>query len=97
MCQLGTISLTGEKYQGGLASIISEICSGCQTEMAFPTWSKVASQSGLQRWECNVAAVWGQMATGGGHAPLVEIMSVLGIPVMFKKSFIATEKEIADK
>ena len=97
MCQLGTISPTGETYRGGLASIISEKCSGCQTEMAFPTSSKVASQSGSQRWECNVAAVWGQMATGGGHAPLVEVMSVLGIPVMSKKSFIATEKEIAGK
>ena len=95
MCQLGTISLTGETYRGGLASIISAKCSGCQTEMAFPTSSKVDSQSGSQQWECNVAAVWGQMATEGGHAPLVETMSGLGIPVMSKKSFIVTEKEIA--
>lgn len=36
------------------------------------------------------------MATGGGgHAPLAETMSVFGIPVMSKKSFMATEKEIA--
>ena len=66
-------------------------------EIAFPTSSKVASLSGSTRWECNMAAVWGQMATGGGHAPLAEAMSVLGVPVMSKKSFIAIEKEIGSK
>ena len=30
-----------------------------------------------ERWE---------MSTGGGHAPLFETMSVLGVPVMTKKS-----------
>ena len=32
-----------------------------------------------------------QMATGGGFAPLQEQMSVLGIPVMTKRSFMKTE------
>ena len=36
--------------------------------------------------------MWGQMSTGGGHAPLSETISVLGIPVMTKKSFMATER-----
>jgi len=96
-CQLGTVSLTGETYRGGLASILSAKCSGCRMEIAFPTSSKVASVSGAKRWECNMAAVWGQMVTGGGHAPLAEAMSVLGVPVMSKKSFIAIEKEIGKK
>ena len=65
--------------------------------MVFPTSSKVASLSGSKRWECNVAAVWGQMATGGGHTPSAEAMTVLGVPVMSKKSFLATEKEIGCK
>ena len=63
-------------------------------EVAFPTSFKVTGLGGGQRWECNLAAVWGQMSTGGGHAPLTESMSVLGVPVMTKKSFIATEKAI---
>ena len=29
-----------------------------------------------------MAAVWGQMSTGGGHAHLREAMSVLGVPTM---------------
>ena len=48
-----------------------------------------------KRWESNVAAVWGQMATGGGHARLNEVMSLLGVPVMTKKMFIATERAVS--
>ena len=41
-----------------------------------------------------MAALWGQVVTEGGHSPLAEaVSSVLGVPVMSKKSFIATEKE----
>ncbi len=36
----------------------------------------------------------GQMVVGGGHSHLEEAMSVLGVPVMTKKSFINTERDI---
>ena len=35
-CQNGTISLTGERYQEGLAFVLSATCSGCRMEVAFP-------------------------------------------------------------
>ena len=41
-----------------------------------------------------MAAVWGQMTTGLGHSQLQESMSVIGIPVMTKASFIDTERDI---
>ena len=50
----------------------------------------------LSRWECNLAAVWGQMSTGGGHSKLEETLSVIGVPVMTKKSFIDTESDIGE-
>ena len=93
-CKNGSISLTGERYREGLASVLSATCSGCRMEVAFPTSSKVTGLGGDQQWECNLAAVWGQMSTGRGHAPLAETMSVLGVPVMTKKSFVATEKAL---
>ena len=66
-------------------------------EVAFPS-SMVTGLGGGggggQWWECNLAAVWGQMSTGGGNAPLSETMSVLGMPVMTKKSFVATKKAL---
>ena len=37
------------------------------------------------------------MATGGGYSTLQESMAVIGVPVMTKKSFIATEQMVADK
>ena len=41
-----------------------------------------------------MAAVCGQMSTGGGHSSIEKSMSMLGIPVMTKRSFIASEKQI---
>ncbi len=93
-CQQGTIMLTGERNREGLASVLSARCSSCRLKVAFPTASKVSGVRAGQRWEYNLAAVWGQMSTGGGPAPLAETMSVLGVPVMTKKSFMATEKAL---
>lgn len=42
----------------------------------------------------NLAAVWGQMSTGGGYSRLHETMSVLGVPVMAPKNFINAEHNI---
>ena len=86
--------LTGEHNREGLASVFSARCSSCRLEVAFPTSPKVTGVGAGQRWECNLAAVWGQLSTGGGYAALAETMSVLGVPMMTKKSFIATEKAI---
>ncbi len=36
------------------------------------------------------------MATGGGHSKLEEVMSVVGVPVMTKRSFIQTERDIGE-
>ena len=32
------------------------------------------------RWECTLAAVWGQMSTGGGHSQLEEMIECCGGP-----------------
>ena len=39
-------------------------------------------------------ALWGQMATGGGHSRLEESMGVVGVSVMTQASFISTEHNI---
>ena len=90
----GNVSFVGETYRSGLASILSANCSHCRLEIAFPTSTKIAGVGSGKRWECNVAAVWGQMCSGGGPAHLKETASVLGIPTMTKKSFVATESAI---
>ena len=50
----------------------------------------------FDRWECNLAAMWAQMCTGGGHSKLQETMSMVGVPVMSKTSSISTERHIGE-
>ena len=69
-CLMGNISLIGETYRNGMASVLSAKCSSCRMEIAFSTSQKFEGVGSGKRWECNVAAVWGQMSTGGGHAHL---------------------------
>ena len=91
----GEITLCGE-LRDGLASVIESRCGACNHTIQFDTSLKVKGPTGYRRWECNLAAVWGQMSTGGGHSNLEGNMSVLGIPVMAKKNFIQTERCIGE-
>lgn len=91
----GEIRLTGET-RAGIASVISSKCSQCNHTIQFETSLKVKGPGERRQWECNLAAVWGQMSTGSGHSQLQESMGVLGVPVMTPKSFTSTEHEIGD-
>ena len=83
-----------EQAHYGMVSIIAYQCCGCGNQISFATSTKVTSPDGNKYWSCNLVAVWGQMATGGGHNKLEESMSILGLPVISKKLFINTEKLI---
>ena len=85
------IILSGEK-KAGLASILSSQCSKCSFTIPLTTSRKVVGPKGKLRWEANLAAVWGQISTGGGHSKLHETMSTLGVPVMAPKKFVNTER-----
>lgn len=87
------MTLVGETREG-LASIFACSCISCGHNIVLQTSEKVVGPKGYRRWECNLAAVWGQVSSGGGHTPLMESMSVLGIPVMAKKSYASTEKDL---
>ncbi len=89
------VVLNGES-RDGLASILSAKCTTCSHVIAFPTSTKVKGTRGYKRWQCNLAAVWGQMVTGGGHSNLEESMSIVGVPVMTNASFVQTERAIGE-
>ena len=80
----------------GLASILSGECSVCRHTITLATSRKVKGPRGYNQWECNLAAVWGQMATVGGHSQLGEAMSIIGVPVMTKTAFVYTERVIGE-
>ena len=77
----GNIIPIGEKCNG-LASVLSSKCTECEYKIVLETSNKMKVPNEYQLWECNLAAVWGQMATGGGHTPLKETVGVLRVPVM---------------
>ena len=43
-------------------------------------------------YDSNVAAVMGQMATGGGFSNLEQSLSIIGIPPLSKSTFIYIER-----
>ena len=85
------VTLIGQTDRKGLASVLTVRCNNCKEEITIPISSKVSCPNGSSRWEHNLAAVWGQISTGGFFAPLRESMAALGVPVMTKKTFIDTE------
>ncbi len=91
----GSVVLNGES-RDGLASILSAKCTTCSHVIAFSTSTKVKGPRGYKRWQCNLAAVWGQMVTGRGHSNLKELMSIVGVPVMTNASFVQTERAIGE-
>ena len=86
------VVLFGEAIPAGFASVLCSRCAGCQQEFKFSTSTKVKRMSGDKQWETNLAAVWGRMTTGGGHKALAEMMTILGVPVMTKQSFLPLKK-----
>ena len=60
--------LTGETKHG-LASILQGQCSICSHKITLETSPKVRGARGYPQWECNVAAMWDEMVTGGGEQP----------------------------
>ena len=89
----GSINLH-EEARSGLASTLTGHCSTCDQTIRLETSKKVKGPRGYMRYESNLAAVWGQMATGTGHSQLEESTSVLGVPVMTKASYIQTERDV---
>ena len=85
-CKTGTVYLVSETYKNGMASVLCAKCNSCYQEIRFTTCLKLGGVGTRHRWETNVAGVWGQMATGGGHARLEEVMAVFGVPVMTKRA-----------
>ena len=88
------VSVT-EQCREGLASILTTRCEGCHTTLLFSTSVKVHGMTGGKYWESNLAAVWGQMSTSGGHTPLEESMATLGVPTMTSDHSLLLKNKLA--
>ena len=54
------------------------------------------TSTGHKRWHVNLAAVLGQMGTGGGNIRLDRVLTTIGVPGMKKKMFIKTEQLLGE-
>ena len=90
------VELIIEVQRNGLASRMLTRCSKCNKEFLFSSCNKVIlhNQDGKERltWAYNAAAVMGQMATGGGHSSLEEVLATLGVPSITKRMFTEIER-----
>lgn len=73
--------------QSGLASVLSVKCAKCGNKFCIESSKRVKAADGHQQWVVNVAAVLGQMATGGGAISLTCSMAPMNVPAIPKKLF----------
>ena len=92
-CGKGVV-LEGETSRQGLASLLQAKCVGCGQVFRFYTSSVINDPEGKKKFEVNLAACWGSMASGGGCLKLAEMTSTMGVPPMSSTMFTKLEKDI---
>ena len=86
----GACYIEGET-NAGLAVVFSAVCSKCEAHYTIRSSHQITTSDGKKRWAVNMAAVLGQISTGGGHARLNSTLATLDIPGMSKRMFTSTE------
>ena len=88
----GYFVLEGELSHIGLAVVLLAKCSKCQVEFTINSSRRITNSTNCsKKWHINLAAVLGQMSSGGGNARLEHILTTMGIPSMRKELFQRTE------
>ncbi|KAL9975222.1 hypothetical protein ACROYT_G012355 [Oculina patagonica] len=90
----GNPHMEQEIERKGLACVIQFRCDECGITLGVATQPKSKGPRGQPRYSINIAAVWGFMATGGGHSNMEEILSLLNIPSPDKKTFTKIEEHV---
>ena len=88
--------LDRETRQAGLASVLTVKYIKCGSKFRIESSKRVKAADGRQRWVMNVAAVLGQMATGGGATSLTCSVTPMNVRRMPKKLYTATERFLSD-
>lgn len=90
------VDLIGEVQRNGLSTTLLARCDKCNEEFLFTSCNKInlKKPDGTIRstYQSNVAAVMGQMSTGGGCNSLEELLCTIGVPSLSKPTFIEIER-----
>ncbi|XP_063414164.1 uncharacterized protein LOC134696586 isoform X2 [Mytilus trossulus] len=87
------IKLVSEERKLGLATVLCAQCEGCHKQFKFCTSPSLPES---KRFDVNVRAVWGSIATGNGPSHLNEIMGTMNSPGLSSTSFSAIEQEVGE-
>ncbi|KAL9983200.1 hypothetical protein ACROYT_G005338 [Oculina patagonica] len=90
----GNPHMEQEIERKGLACVIQFRCDECGITLGVETQPKCKGPRGQPRYNINISAVWGFMATGGGHSNMEEVLSLLNIPSPDKKTFTNIEEHV---
>ena len=86
------VKLIGEAKRNGLSTTLLVKCDKCSEEFLFTSCNKIdlKKPDDTIRSTCqsNVAAVMGQMSTGGSCYSLEELLCTIGVPSISKPTFV---------
>ena len=68
----------------------------CESKFRIESSKRAKTADVHQRWVVNVAAVPGQMSTGGGTTSFTCTMAPMNVPGMPKRLYAATERFVSD-
>ena len=71
-------------------------CIKCESKFRIESSKRAKTADVHQRWVVNVAAVPGQMSTGGGTTSFTCTMAPMNVPGMPKRLYAATERFVSD-
>ena len=87
----GSPKMEREIKRYGLCSSLSFKCNECGISIIVDLQPKESRGRLGKRHSINVASVWRFVSTGGGHAKMDEILSVMSIPSIDRRNFHSTE------
>ena len=94
-CPQGGSTKLDKVKRDGLYTVLVFRCHDCGLNINIETRS--SKKIGGKHKSINIAAVWGMMSTGGGHAKMDKLFSALDVPALSKESFLKAENFIGDK
>uniref|UniRef100_A0A1X7U5M3 Mutator-like transposase domain-containing protein n=1 Tax=Amphimedon queenslandica TaxID=400682 RepID=A0A1X7U5M3_AMPQE len=81
----------------GFTSVLCFKCIKCSHCFKVKSSQKVKRNDGTVKWAVNLAAVLGQISTGGGHSRLNQTLATMAVPGVKKKLYSQTEKYLGDE
>ena len=97
-CKVQRSMFTSRREHACWACVVLAVsCSKCKQQFRIHSSTRVSTHSGAKKWSVNLAAVLGQMSTGGGNSRLDNVLKTMGVLGKPKRMFMATEQFLGEE